>query len=212
MYGKGYALSQHVKENASIYVFVSLLFFIGIMFGAIIVNSMNFIQKEDLFFYLDQFFQQMLDDSAASSKSLLRSSFFYHLKYLLFIFLLGLSIIGMPVIWVLIFMKGVMVGFSVGFLVNQMGWYGLLAAAASIAPQNLIIIPVYIVAGSLGMIFSFGLIQKLIAKRSRQPLLPPFIQYSVLFLFLLAVVSVAAILESYVSPIALKAVIQLAYN
>ncbi|MFC0523071.1 stage II sporulation protein M [Pontibacillus salicampi] len=212
MYAKGYAASQHVRDNASIYVFVSLLFLIGIIFGAVIVNSMNFIQKEDLFFYLDQFFNQMINESIISAEGLLKSSFFYHLKYLLLIFILGLSIIGMPIIWILIFMKGVVVGFSVGFLVNQMGWYGLLAAAASIAPQNLIIIPVYIMAGSLAMIFSFGLIQKLTAKRSHQPLLPAFMRYSSLFAILIVCVSVGAVIESYIAPQTLKGIIKLIYN
>ncbi|MYL32662.1 stage II sporulation protein M [Pontibacillus yanchengensis] len=212
MHVKGSVASQHVREYASIYVFVSLLFMIGIIFGAVIVNSMNFIQKEDLFFYLDRFFKQIPGEPNISSQDLLKSSFFYHVKYLLFIFILGLSIIGMPIIWILLFMKGVVVGFSVGFLVNQMGWYGLLTAAASIAPQNLIIIPVYIVAGSLAMIFSFGLIQKLVAKKIHQPIFPPFIRYSMFFLILLVFVGVAALIESFISPIALKSVIEMIYK
>ncbi len=32
--------------------------------------------------------------------------------------------IGLPIIFVLLFMKGVIVGFTVGFLVNQMGAQG----------------------------------------------------------------------------------------
>ncbi|KGX92238.1 stage II sporulation protein M [Pontibacillus halophilus JSM 076056 = DSM 19796] len=209
---KGSKVHLHVKEYASIYMFVSLLFLIGIVFGAVIVNSMNFIQKQDLFFYLDRFFGQVLVDPVTSSGSLLKSSLLYHLQYLLVLFVLGMSIIGMPIIWVLIFMKGVVVGFSVGFLVNQMGWYGLLTAAASIAPQNMIIIPVYIIAGSVSMVFSFALIGKLVAKRIQQPLLPVFVRYATLFAILLAVVSVGAVVESYVAPNVLKSVLQLVYN
>ncbi|KGX83186.1 stage II sporulation protein M [Pontibacillus marinus] len=213
MYVKGSLASQHVRENASIYVFVSLLFLIGIIFGAVIVNSMNPIQKHDLFFYLDRFFTEMLRESVASSESLFKSSFFYHLKYLLFIFILGLSVIGMPIIWILLFMKGVVVGFSVGFLVNQMGWYGLLMAAASIAPQNLIIIPVYLIAGSLAMIFSLSLIQKLVAKKiQQQSLLPALMRYSFIFLLLFLALNVAALIESFISPDALKNVIEMTYK
>ncbi|KGP93203.1 Stage II sporulation protein M [Pontibacillus chungwhensis BH030062] len=212
MYAKGYAASQHVRENASIYVFTSLLFLIGIVFGAVIVNSMNVIQKQDLFFYLDQFFEQMMGGTVSDAQSLLKSSFFYHMKYLLLIFILGMSVIGMPIIWILLFMKGIVVGFSVGFLVNQMGWKGLFMAAASIAPQNLIIIPVYIMAGSIAMIFSFTLLQKLMAKKGHQPLLPPLMRYGAIFVILFAVLSIASIIESYVSPGALKAVVEFIYG
>src|SRR5699024_12217023 len=75
------------------------------------------------------------------------------LKYLILLFILGLTIIGLPAIWILIFSKGLVIGFSVGFIVNQLGWKGLLLAATSIAPQNLIIIPVYLFAASIAMVF-----------------------------------------------------------
>lgn len=213
MYVKGSIVSQHVRENASIYVFVSLLFLIGVIFGAVIVNSMNFIQKQDLLFYLDRFFSELHNGSVASSESLFKSSFFYHLKYLLFICILGLSVIGMPVIWILLFMKGVVVGFSVGFLVNQMEWNGLLMAAASIAPQNLIIIPAYIIAGSLAMIFSFSLIQKLVAKKiQQQSMLPAFMRYCFIFILLFLALNVASLIESFIAPEVLKSVIEMTYK
>ncbi|WP_240473224.1 hypothetical protein [Oceanobacillus caeni] len=41
---------QHMREYATIYLFMVILFLTGIIFGAIIVNSMNFVQKQDLFF------------------------------------------------------------------------------------------------------------------------------------------------------------------
>src|SRR5699024_765910 len=101
------------------------------------------------------------------------SSLFYHMKYLLLLFILGLSVIGLPVVWILLFFKGLVVGFSVGFIVSQLGIKGLLLAALSIAPQNLIIIPIYIVAGSLAMIFSLTLLSKLFSRRMAQPILQP---------------------------------------
>lgn len=209
MRSKSLSASRHISENATIYLFMTILFLMGIIFGAVIVNSMNFIQKQDLFFYLNQFFGQVVKEQTSMSHMLLQSSLFYHLKYLLLIFILGLSIIGMPIIWVLVFMKGIVVGFSVGFLVNQMGWNGLLLAAASIAPQNILIIPAYLLAGSLAMIFSLTLIQKLLAKKFHQPLLNPFLRYSIVFVGLIGVIVVASFVESYVSPKALKMIINM---
>ncbi len=50
MYNKRTLLIDHVREHATIYIFMTILFLTGIIFGAVIVNSMNFIQKQDLFF------------------------------------------------------------------------------------------------------------------------------------------------------------------
>ena len=49
-------------------------------------------------------------------------------------------------------MKGMVVGFTVGFLVNQMGWNGFLLSFVSVLPQNFIIIPVFIVTATLSVV------------------------------------------------------------
>ena len=47
---------DHLREQATIYIFMIVLFLTGIIFGAVIVNSMNFIQKQELFFYVGTVF------------------------------------------------------------------------------------------------------------------------------------------------------------
>src|SRR5690625_1092114 len=202
---------EHIKEHATIYVFMIILFLIGIIFGAIIVNSMNFVQKQDLFFYLDRFFGQMADDQSIAHIDILKSSFFYHAKYLLFIFILGLSVIGLPVVWILLFLIGLVVGFLVGFIVNQLGVKGLLLAALSIAPQNIVIIPIYIIAGSLSMIFSLTLLGKLFTRKVSQPILLPLGRYVTMFSILLGISFVAALLEAFVANEAMQALIKSFY-
>ncbi|QDP40529.1 stage II sporulation protein M [Radiobacillus deserti] len=212
MYKKRTVSADHIKDHAAVYFFMIILFLIGIIFGAVIVNSMNFVQKQDLFFYLDRFFGKMLEGPDVNNQDIFVSSLFYHIKYLLLLFVLGLSVIGMPIIWILLFIKGIVVGFSVGFFVNQMGWKGLLLATASIAPQNLLIIPVYLIAGSLAMIFSINLLRKLFSQKLHQPLLPLFMRYGTFFFALFLVVGVASLIESFVANEAMQLVIKWIYN
>lgn len=49
-----------------------------------------------------------------------------HLKWVGLIWVCGLSVIGLPGILVLNFLKGVLIGFSVGYMVGQYSWKGLL--------------------------------------------------------------------------------------
>lgn len=192
---------NHLQTHATIYVFMIILFLTGIIFGAIVVNSMGFVQKQDLFFYLERFFGHLSNENSIDKNEVLKESFFYHVKYLSLLFILGLSVIGLPVVWVLIFLKGLVVGFSVGFIVNQLGMKGFLLATLSIAPQNLMVIPIYIIAGSLSMIFTLGLLSKLFARRISfsQPVLQPFVKYVVIFTILLVTSIVPAIIEAYVA-------------
>ena len=45
-------LIQHVKNNLREYIILTILFFIGIMIGVILVNNVNKNQKEDLQSYI----------------------------------------------------------------------------------------------------------------------------------------------------------------
>ncbi|RYG74627.1 stage II sporulation protein M [Lentibacillus lipolyticus] len=212
MYNKRTLLIDHVKEHATIYIFMTILFLTGIIFGAVIVNSMNFIQKQDLFFYLERFFGEITADEQAGNTIILKNSFFYHVKYLFILFVLGLSVIGLPAVWILLFIKGMIVGFSVGFIVNQLGMQGLFLASLSIAPQNLLVIPIYIAAGSLSMIFSLTLLGKLFSRKISQPVLQPLGKYVIAFSSLIAVSLAAAVLEAYVANEAMEMFIKSFYK
>lgn len=208
MYNKSNQVINHLKEYTTVYIFMIILFLTGIIFGSIIVNSMNFVQKQDLYFYLERYFGQIKDGDTIDNMTILMHSFFYHAKYLLLLFVLGLSVIGLPVVWVLLFIKGLVVGFSVGFIVNQLGFKGLLLAAISIAPQNFLIIPVYIIAGSLSMIFSLILLRKLFSYKISQSIFQPFGRYVTFFVFLLAASFLAALLEAFVANGAMQSFIK----
>ncbi|MDO6451094.1 stage II sporulation protein M [Oceanobacillus profundus] len=211
MYKNSFLVWEHIKNHATIYLFMIILFLTGIIFGAVIVNSMGFIQKQDLFFYLERFFGQITEGVSIDKIDILWQSFTYHAKYLLLLCILGLSVIGLPLVWVLIFVKGLVIGFSVGFIVNQLGLQGLLLASLSIAPQNILVIPIYITAGSISMIFSLTLINKLFSRKNHQLLLQPLAKYSIIFVILLVVSFAAALVEAYVSNQAMQELIKSLY-
>ncbi len=182
----------------------------GVIFGAIVVNSLSFAQKEDLYLYLGKFFTEIEGGRMTSSEDMFRQSFLHNVKSLGILWLLGISIIGLPLIFVLVFMKGVVVGFSVGFLVNQMGWSGFLLSFVSILPQNIIIIPAFIFIGAVSASFSITLIRKIFMRGQTSmqlPMIPFFSRYVVFLVAAIAVITVAAGVEAYLSPSLMETVI-----
>src|SRR5699024_7046932 len=103
------------------------------------------------------------------------------------------------------------IGFSVGFIVNQLGGQGLLLATLSIAPQNMIIIPVYIIAGSLSMIFSLLLFYKLFGRSVSYSIGRPFMQYAFFFVILLLLSLASSLIETFIANEAFKALIRTSY-
>jgi stage II sporulation protein M len=199
---------RHVQEYSSIYSFIVVLFLMGVVFGAIIVNSLSPTQKGDLYYYLNQFFGQVSKEKVADATDLFRLSFLHNVKFLGFMWLLGISIIGLPLILILLFLKGVVVGFSVGFLVNQMGWSGFLLSFVTVLPQNLFIIPMFVFIAVVSVCFSLQLIRKIFMKQTMTfQFLPIFSNYAVAMLIAVGAIAIAAGIEAYVSPSLMKSVV-----
>lgn len=200
---------SHTKNNASIYLFVFVLLFMGVIFGAIIVNSLHNELKQDLLFYLKQFFSQVQKDNIGEPSTIFRESYFTQLMYIGIIWLLGISIIGLPIILILLFLKGVVVGFTVGFLVDQMGVKGFFLAIVSVLPQNLIVMPIYIFISTISIGFSIQLIKQLFIKKNTESILPDLVRYTFTFIVLGGILLLSSSIEGYLSPYLMKMIINL---
>ncbi|MFT4413259.1 stage II sporulation protein M [Fredinandcohnia humi] len=201
------AIANHLREHSSIYLFISVLFLMGVIFGAIVVNSLNFSQKEDLFYYLNRFFGEVSEGKYANATEMFKQSYFHNLKYVGLMWVLGISIIGLPIILILLFLKGVVVGFTVGFLVNQMDWSGFLLSFVSVLPQNLIIIPTFIIVGTVAVSFSLKMIRQQFMKRMNEPVLHLLTRYSILMAVVSIVLLTASAVEAFASPVLMKEII-----
>jgi stage II sporulation protein M len=200
---------KHVTDHSSLYLFITVLFLMGVIFGAILVNSLSFTQKEDLFYYLSQFFGQVSENNMASSQDMFVQSAAHNIKYIALIWILGISVIGLPVILILLFLKGVVVGFTVGFLVNQMGWSGFLLSFVSILPQNIFIVPVFIVIAAMAVSLSIKMTRRIFLKQSREPLKPFVYRYLYSFITAVLFLVAAGAIEAYLSPPLMKSVVSL---
>lgn len=99
-------LRLHVESQMSLYLFVGVLFMMGVIFGAIIVNTLSPVQKENLLGYLGHFFQGLDQKDAADPKIAFQHSLGGHFKTLGLMWILGISVIGIPFVFVLMFLKG----------------------------------------------------------------------------------------------------------
>jgi stage II sporulation protein M len=198
----------HFREHSSIYLFIIVLFLMGVIFGAVVVNSLSFNQKEDLFYYLSQFFTEVSNERVATSNDIFVQSILHNGKYIGLMGILGISIIGLPVILILLFLKGLVIGFTVGFLVNQMEWGGFLLSFVSVLPQNLIIIPIFIVTATIAVNISLKMIRRQFMKKMTEPIAPMLGKYASVFLVAGCFLLIAAAVEAYLSPSLMKLVIE----
>ena len=206
----------YVKQHFTLYIFTVVLFIMGVIYGSLIIQSLSIDQKQEMIGYLSQFFHGLTnnDGNIVSSQIALKQVVFEHLKYLGLIWFLGLSIIGMPLIFLLIFMKGFVIGFTVSFLISQLQWKGFLFSFVSILPQNLLIVPAFIIASVAGIAFSLSLVLSRVKKNgyTSQFTHQPFFSYSFLLLIMGAILVAASGFETYISPYLMKGVANLFYK
>ncbi|WMT42639.1 stage II sporulation protein M [Paenibacillus sp. D2_2] len=193
-------IRHSLRDQTPLYVFVSVLFLMGVVFGALMVNALTFEQQQDLSRYLGDFFVSVNDGGAAFQTLSFWAVASLHLKWLGLIWLLGLSVIGLPGILILDFLKGVLIGFSVGCLVGQFTWKGLLFAIVSVAPHNLIVIPALLIASVAAVGFSLGIIRNRVLLHRNGSAARPFFSYTSLTLAMAAVLLIISTFETWVSP------------
>lgn len=196
-------LVLYIKNNWLTYTLILVFFLGGVIYGSLGVRAMNSNQANELGQGFSVFLNQV-DKTSISSWSLAMDVITKNLLIILTIYLLGLTIIGVPVIMVIIFTRGFRVGFTVGFLIQLKAAKGVLFTLASVLPQNLILIPVYIIAAATSIAFSMSLIRGRFANRTLS-LSRNFIRYSLIMAVLAVMVITGGLFQSYVTPSLVKA-------
>lgn len=135
-----------------------------------------------------------------------RQSLYNNLKTVGLIWFLGLTVIGIPMILVLLFFEGFTLGFTAGFLVQTKGLEGILLALTALTPSNILFLPGLITAGVIGITFSVWLIKGRHDFR-QSGIVQQFFAYSLSIGILCILVVIAGLLEAYCSPLLMKLVV-----
>lgn len=202
-------IHAHIQQLSAIYIFVLLLLFIGVIFGAVIVNSMSAGQKQELSQYLNQFFVYFTKEGLSAKKDIFLQSYENNLKYIGMIWILGISLIGLPVIFILLFLKGIVVGFTVGLLVQQYGIKGFIISLASVLPQNFLMLPLFIYISAIAISLSLRIIRHQFFKNDDIQIKPLFMNYITSFGIIIIVLGIASGFEAYISPILMNGALKI---
>lgn len=135
---------------------------------------------------------------------LFKESIKNNFRTVLIIWLTGAIIIGIPIIPVIVVLRGFALGFTVGFLVNEFGAKGFLFSVLAIMPQNLFIIPGIISISSIGINFSLSNVKGNKIKSNYNNLFSNFINYSTLIFLFSLVIFIGSLVEAYVTPIFMR--------
>ena len=199
-------IKEYLRANWGIYSFIAVLFALGVLAGALAVRGLDEPQRLALNQFFSAYLENYHDTGIIDQGAVFRQSLRLNFQYLFLIWILGLLMFGYPFIAGLTVLRGFSVGFTVGFLVERASLRGVLFAAGSILPHNLLIIPALIVITVTGFSLSWlrfrsRLIKKPVSLRER-------IGSYTLAIFLVGLALFLGILvEAYISPVFVKLLI-----
>lgn len=188
-----------MKSQLHLYLFVSVLMGAGALFGALLVGALTLEQQQNLAAEMSRYMGAAGNGFSPDAREWFWDKFFFYFKWLMLIWVLGITVAGIPGILGLNFLKGVLVGFSIGVLVQQYAWKGVLLFFVTAAPQNIIALPAMIMVSASSLFFGIYVIKNRVLSHQGE-LLPAFgslVSSVVVALFLFAG---AAFVEAYFSP------------
>lgn len=194
-------LKGHFTKNYLIYIFMVLFLVMGIIFGALGVKALAPEQLINLNKYIDTGLTNIIgqfDYQATAKHAVLRN-----LTTIFKIWFLGLTVVGLPLILVIIFTRGFVLGFTVSFFLEKKSWQGLGIILLSIFPQNLLHLPVIVVAGASATTFTLYLLK---GRSEQRTLSSYFLRYSLIMFILALIMALSGFIEGYITPLALKVI------
>jgi len=191
------ALKEYLRGNLTLSIVILIIFSAGIIGGSLGISTLSNQQQSELLNYVDLVLQGS-GDWQVDSGGLAQKVIWSNIKLVLLMWFLGMTVVGIPLILLIVFLRGVVLGFTVGFLIQEKALAGVLLTLLSIIPQNIIFVPVLLLSAVGAVSFSLNLIR---GKFSRSLHLSQyFIGYSVGYMLALLIVSLGGLVEAYISP------------
>lgn len=188
------------QKNVPVLVFLLLILIMGVSAGALAVQSLEYGVRADLIHYLVAFLDGFDEDKEWRGQGNLWTVLMAHGQVLLLLWVLGLTIIGLPFIPLLLFLRGFVLGFTMGFIVHELGAAGFVFALASLVAQNLFFLPALVMAALFSIAFTWNVSTSLLQRRAID-FWQQLLGYSVLMMCCLVAFLVAGFMEYYVAPV-----------
>lgn len=193
-------VGDYLRRNLMPYVVSLVIFVMGVVFGAVAIHALADVRRAELARYLSAFFQEFSVEGTVSPSLVARGAILANLKTLGLIWLFAISVIGIPGVLVALFARGFVIGFTVGFLVDELGWKGIGFATVAVLPHNLLVIPALIVASASGLTFAWTVVRNRIAG-ARESAYYPFVASTTVSLVAVLVLAAASFVQAYVVPV-----------
>lgn len=166
MNNKLYAAKNSIIKQKKLYRIIITLMIFGIISGILFIFFISKESKTKALVSIKNFFDLMNTSTGINYGKSLLNTLVNNIGYVLLIWLLGISIIGLPITIILAFMKSFIVGFSISSIISCYKAKGILGAFLYVFPHQIIILYIYLLLSFYSISFSIKLFKSLFLKQT----------------------------------------------
>lgn len=191
-------LLEHIRQYWVIYLTLCCVFLVGCAFGAVGIHSLGSEKAQELTIFLNKLLEEQPDTlNTVFLQQLARDNFIIMAAILI----LGLTVIGAPLVYLIVFTRGFILGFTFAFIIQAKQWSGLGLAVITILFPSFIAVPCLLFGAGLATVFSFLLLQ---GNLKGDFLKRDFLHYCAAALFVSLGAVAAGVLQGYFSTLGIS--------
>lgn len=200
-------LKIKIRIDKNLLLFLLVLGLIGIIAGSVFVTILNGEDKMLVNEHLNIFLNN-IENNKIDYLFVLKNNIGTNLLYIILIWLLGISVIGLPVILIMFFSKVFILGFSIGSIISCYGIKGSIFALAYVFPgQVLSLIGISFIT-MYAMSFSFKLIYAILKKKTIDFRIM-INRYLIILVMILILIVLMNLYDTFIMPNIVKSIIPL---
>lgn len=191
-------LKNKLKFNSKTIIFLLSLTVVGIISGTIFSLVINSSDKALISEHLGGFFEAVKNNQL-NSLDALKNSILDNYSISILIWLLGISIIGLPIIILLFFSKAFIIGFTIGSIMINYKLKGCLISFLYLFPHHIVNILLYLLLLVYAIALSIKLLYTFVKRKSIdfKPIISKYL--GILFICLVGFV-LTSLYEAFIMP------------
>ena len=189
-------LNNYVKKNYKEYIIVTVLFIIGIFIGVMIINSSQENQVNEISTYINEIITKYKELNNINKFELVIKSIKRNLLFAIVIWSAGTTVIGIPIVLIMILIRGIVLGFTISSIIITLGTLkGILFCMIALVLQNIIHIPAILTIGTS----SIKLYKSIKKDKREENIKIELIRHTIICILMIVLLILSEIIENYIS-------------
>ncbi len=199
------AIDKLLNVDKKILIFLSIICIIGIITGSLFMTVLSENDRLSIFESLETFISEY---GSLNSKIELTNNLIINLLYIFSIWLLGISIIGLPIVIIIIFLKSFLLSFTITSFIIKYKTKGILLSMIYLMPHQIINLITIMYLGVYSIKLSSYIIEAIIYKKNLN-FKNITNRYILVFIVSIIIIILTSLYETFIMPIILQKVINI---